>query len=858
MLALTLLAAALLPALTVPSQDEPEAVGETYALLVGCTEYPELAKQFPDTYEASIRLKGPANDVELMRHTLVHVLDVKPENITILSGWPDDEALRPTRGNILQHLAKLAKLEEKNHRVVIYLAGHGSQQRDARAGPEEPDGMDEVFLPADAKGASKSTGRIPKAITDDEIGRNTRNIRDNGADVWLIIDSCHSGTMLRGATNPGEPGSSMRLRSIPASLLGSSPDPDREQHGGYREVQELGNTETDGIVAMYGAQSYGSAPEMDLPRASKNAEAHGLFTYLLAQELTKVQGRISYEELGNRIVASYQAFPCRITIPVAEGDLARDIRSGEATSGHQLLLSVRADSSLWLGAGRMAGIQPGCIVELTDTGGTVVGRAEVLDADLHESRCKALAETDPATGETYRARIVHRPFGDTRINWSVADIDGRPLGLEALPDEVRDRLQEESSPTKYVTDPDQAEWLVIPEGSTLRLRPAPRVGGTDRPGISPGGVVSSFQSIVHARNLKLLASSSWTDEMEGTIEVWVERRAGRGSKAERLLSGEMVHPGEEIRVMLRKPQAGQIFDVGVFYVDANYRVLPLYPKRGEAGRLEANATAEIQVVDWVPIIDDALGIEHIVVYAFPRLEESAVVRMDGIANPGVQTRSGGGSDTEECLSLMERVLRGDRLRGVGSVTPELGLPRSSLITVEANWSELGPPPWPKRGVVEAQLEPMKPQLEALPLPIPSAPKAAFERTKGSKTSNALLIGDDRPHTVWMDVDGGVRRTNDPVAALEEFGPDAVFHFGSESWVAYYDSDHDGILDLGLVDRDRDTVSDERWDLGPDGWTRSDAGRAPWLSQAHLAGSRFSSKQKRETTMRFGLLVRSGD
>jgi hypothetical protein len=854
---LSIVVAGCLPALASPPQAEPAPSVETYALLVGCTEYPELAKQFPDTYEASIRLRGPANDVELMRHTLVHVLDVEEQRITVLIGWPDDEALRPTRKNILRHLGRLAKLEAAGARVVIYLAGHGSQQRDARQGPEEPDGMDEIFLPADVRGASRSTGRVPNAITDDEIGRHTRNIRDSGADVWLIIDACHSGTMLRGAPNVGDSPPSMRLRSIPASVLGSTPAPDREPRGGYREAQELGDASMAGIAAMYGAQSYGSAPEMDLPKGSDDAEAHGLFTYLLAQELTKSHGQITYEELGNRVVASYQAFPCRITIPVAEGDLAREISTGEASTGPRLLLSVRADGSQWLAAGRMAGIQPGAIVELTDLEGEVLGRAEVLEASLHESSCKSLTDTKLERGDSYRARLVHQPFGDTNVKWSVTDVDGRPLGLQALPQAVRDSLQEEGNPTVYVKDPEQADWLVIPEGSTLRLRPAPRVGGRDWRDVNPELIVRVFGQIVHARNIKLLAASSWTDDMEGNVEVWVERRTARGATPQRLQAGELVHPGDQIRVLLRKPNPGDIFDVGVFYVDANFEVMQLFPTGQQIARLEADATAELVLVDWVGITDDALGVEHIVVYAFPRLPESAVVPMAGIAQPSLQTRGGG--DAEQCVDLMRRILRGEGLRGVGTVTTDLGLPRSSLVTLQTEWPELGPPAWPKRGVVEMELSPMQDQLDALPLPLPTASRAAFVHSKASRSSyDALLVGDEQPRTIWLDMGGGPRRVSDPAEALEDFSPDAVFHFGSESWVAYYDSDHDGRLDLGLVDRDLDTVADERWDLGQGGWTQSNAGRAPWLSQAHLVGLRLRGEKKREASMRFGLLVRSGE
>ncbi len=80
-----------------------------FALLVGCTEYPNLLERHGKaTYLTSIRLRGPENDVELLRKTLIQQLSVPPSHITSLAGWSKtDPASRPTRATSPEHQTRL-------------------------------------------------------------------------------------------------------------------------------------------------------------------------------------------------------------------------------------------------------------------------------------------------------------------------------------------------------------------------------------------------------------------------------------------------------------------------------------------------------------------------------------------------------------------------------------------------------------------------------------------------------------------------------------------------------------------------------------------------------------------------------
>src|SRR6185503_13596966 len=98
----------------------------------------------------------------------------------------------------------------------------------------------------------------------------------------------------------------------------------------------------------------------------------------------------------------------------------------------------------------------------------------------------------------------------------------------------------------------------------------------------------------------------------------MEKRDARGEGV-RLKADEVLRPGDEIRILLRKTSK-QIFDVNIFYLDANFRVQPLFPKLGELPRLTSEADKTLTLTDWLSVVDDGLGLEHLLVFATPRTE----------------------------------------------------------------------------------------------------------------------------------------------------------------------------------------------------------------------------------------------
>ena len=145
-------------------------------------------------------MDGPANDVKLLKQVLSEHFGFNDAKITTLIDGID-ATHEPTRANIEREFARLAKLAGHDDQVVILLSGHGSQQPEHDAiDPDDHklDGMDEIFLPADTGEWDEKLQTVTNVVLDHELRKWIDRIANSGAHVWVIVDTCHSGTMIRG------------------------------------------------------------------------------------------------------------------------------------------------------------------------------------------------------------------------------------------------------------------------------------------------------------------------------------------------------------------------------------------------------------------------------------------------------------------------------------------------------------------------------------------------------------------------------------------------------------------------------------------------------------------------------------
>lgn len=309
----------------------------TRALLIGVSGYPNLAP--------AKRLLGPANDVQLLRASLLDS-GLQAPNITVLADGVANSAALPTRNQILGELRALADRSRPEDWAIVYFSGHGSQQPQPqseilRPGAYiEPDGLDEIFLPYDVGHWNATLAQVDGALSDDEIGVALEYFHKRHVKVWVIFDTCHAGDMAKSVSavpvdakprfiDPAELG-------VPGALLEQARLAARQQasrsngktwNGFSRQASRslVAGSALDRRFIFYASQPDEPAAEEPLavPAAfgqSKTGERRyfGLFTYLIAKELPKWRG--DFAELTHRVRDAYSARP--YPTPSFEGNLS--------------------------------------------------------------------------------------------------------------------------------------------------------------------------------------------------------------------------------------------------------------------------------------------------------------------------------------------------------------------------------------------------------------------------------------------------------------------------------------------------------------------------------------------------------
>jgi len=157
----------------------PAFAAGKYALLIGVSDYQHSAKDLPD-------LKGPINDVHLIRKEVLPLLGYKPDQIVTLTGR---DATRKNIEKAVRDFAGAAGVDER----FFFFAGHGSYVEDVDG--DEDDGRDEVILPYDARYDGNETLISETVVRDDDLKAWFAPLK--GKKLFAVLDSCHSGTGFR-------------------------------------------------------------------------------------------------------------------------------------------------------------------------------------------------------------------------------------------------------------------------------------------------------------------------------------------------------------------------------------------------------------------------------------------------------------------------------------------------------------------------------------------------------------------------------------------------------------------------------------------------------------------------------------
>ncbi len=288
---------------------------DAWAILIGVSEYTDLKGLRP--------LRGPGNDVALMRDALLRVRAGWRE-IEVLADGADRADGIPTRAAIISTLERIGNSSRPNDILVVHFSGYGSQQPVAN-------GLEEILLPKDAGKWDTSAGRVKNAISRSELHALLAPVAAKGVRVWVILDTAFSDAASGGALYAGYEGSRLARPvdlGIPPSgggMVSGSPGGD-----GAGASSPSGSADASGgnasgeLITFVASQADEPTPELRLPQADPKGVYRGLFTSSLANAMV-ASGPATYEQLAQQLMVRYAALNRLSPTPRFEGPLDRQV-----------------------------------------------------------------------------------------------------------------------------------------------------------------------------------------------------------------------------------------------------------------------------------------------------------------------------------------------------------------------------------------------------------------------------------------------------------------------------------------------------------------------------------------------------
>ncbi|MEM8713209.1 MAG: caspase family protein, partial [Planctomycetota bacterium] len=527
------LGAALLAAFLGATEPQATETPRVKALLVGVADYDHLSDD----------LEGPVHDVELMEHMLVERFGARREDLTRLVTLPQAEATKPTRDRILAALDAFPDKLRKGDLAVVFMAGHGVSVPDQ--GDDELDGLDETFLGADAAPWDSVDKYLPGAITDDEIGDRLAALVSTGATVWMIADSCYSGSIHRGT--------SVRMRDVSMRSLGI-PRPDvasmvasRAEGASFDDPSVDAALSSGRLVIFTAAQRDQRAGERSVqdPLQDTGAErTYGDFSYQLFREIMGGGGASTFRDLIRRTRIRYDASGVHGAIPLAVGVLDQPVPFLAPRSEAPYLVWNTRD--LVLSVGAIHGIEPGTVIEVkTETAGAVrlvVERVRALDSicRMHEDHAAVSLRGALGANEPRDARLITEVVDQRRVPvWVDPAVKAALLALEDP------RPLEEFLWLTEVDSKESAQWTLESSGEGVLL--SSTSDAERRFWTQTGLLESTFKAIYVAHNLRRLATHPWIGGVPEGLKIRLKRRVGDSEGLTELPVGAPLRPGDFLK-----------------------------------------------------------------------------------------------------------------------------------------------------------------------------------------------------------------------------------------------------------------------------------------------------------------------
>jgi len=692
----------------------PTLAVKYHALLIGVSHYDNPSIQ---------PLNGPKNDVELMQKVLLEK-GFDKDNIHILADGVTIE--QPTKDNIFTALTELIKTVEKEDFVYLHFSGHGSQQPEAKdSSRTEPEGRDEIFLPRDAGLWQDEINSVENAIVDDDINEYLNKLRQKGAFVWVVFDSCHSGTMTRAALAGVK---DIRDRRVDPLDLGIPSEMFKTSQT-QRQREETALDDIASNVAFYAVQPTEKTPEMPLP-LDKPSQIYGLFTFTLAQVLTKYDN-ITYRQAAQLILNHYAAHNIsqnKNITPLFEGDLNSAIFSGHGSSpARKQWLIEQENGKLKMNAGQLHQLAAGSILAVVQTPAPkaeVLGYVKITRADIFTSELEsvkynrksahyeiprgayarlvapkinlALTVALPPNGETNeteaRARQVLKDFVAKKHDTCIKPETGKQAcvnikWVEANSTFADLRLLFQSN--KLWLLPPDAELITTGDNRTHSIDLYKSEADLRT------ALIDNFRGIAKVRNLLRLSTRLYESENnDNRLEVGLRINQGEGYKAFDMSKVPTLYEGTKMEMQVENNSITPI-DVTILYVKSDYGIEPIFPIKLETNRIEASGhISDGQEMTLEKV--SQTGMEYLIVISVQGKPERMATDFRFLSQDSIPLERKGADDEQMSLYdlFSEAVFGGDWIRS--TLTRETSLKQTAMYVF----------PWKKAlpGAVDVELD----------------------------------------------------------------------------------------------------------------------------------------------------------
>ena len=403
------------------------------ALFVGIDTY-----KYNDPTKKFENLKGPVNDVRLLRDTLAQngllpgeifaagdpVCTEGKVSITLVNDCA-------TRDGVIKAWAKLVDASHEGDTLLFYFAGHGSRLDD----PSQTHAGEKAgtLVPYDARGPDGVSDILAvenRVMTQTAIGR--------GVNVVTIFDSCHSASAARAIRRDeirgrAAPAQDLGLADHPLTNLTLKTRPPQAASMGYLvNIAAAANDETD----------RGTAAEGPAPETGHGVVVHGRFTLALTQAITNSYGAAHHQTYADLLEQARSALATRnaLQVPHIEGGGEAQLFLGDArVIGHEYPAHVE-NGRVTLDAGDLLRVTVGSTFALFASSSAAADGPPLatgtVTAQGFSQFASSLATDKPVTGKRslWARELAHQYTADDRVKLIMVG------GTKADLDDLRPKL----------------------------------------------------------------------------------------------------------------------------------------------------------------------------------------------------------------------------------------------------------------------------------------------------------------------------------------------------------------------------------------------------------------------------------